>query len=96
MALSRREADVARCVVAGLSYPEIAVELGITEKTAQDYVWRLCQGLWLRSRRELATWCVQNPRAIGASRSPAAAGLHPKGCDCGAVPCEARQNLLAA
>lgn len=87
VALSPREAEVLRLIVANLKTPEISRNLRISERTVETHIFRLCQGLHVRGRRELILWAIQNPRAIDEPRPPARAGLHPRGCTCGALPC---------
>lgn len=93
VALSPREADILRFVVQHRSIPDIAVALDLAPKSVSDYIWRLCQGLGLRSKMELLLWGMQNPGAIGEDRLPARAGLHPKDCTCDSGPCTLARSL---
>jgi non-specific serine/threonine protein kinase len=56
--LSRREAEVATMVAAGLTNREIAQRLFIAERTAEGHVERIRNKLGVRSRTEVATWAV--------------------------------------
>lgn len=87
VALSPRERDVLRLVVQGRATKAIAAELGLSWATVRDYLFKLQQGLGLRSRAELAVWGLQNPGAIAGR--PSHVGLHPDRCPCGAPLCAA-------
>ncbi len=58
-ALTRREADVVRLLVEGLSNDEIGVRLGITCKTVEGHLRRLFERTGVQSRTELATRAVR-------------------------------------
>ena len=54
--LAPREQQVLKCLVGGLSYKEIAGELGITSNTVGTYVRRIYEKLHVRSRREIVSY----------------------------------------
>jgi DNA-binding NarL/FixJ family response regulator len=56
--LTRRELDVLRLVAAGKPNKEIAVDLGISERTARTHVSRILRKLHLSSRTQAALWAV--------------------------------------
>jgi DNA-binding NarL/FixJ family response regulator len=55
--LGPREQQVLKFLVDGLSYKEIAGELGITSNTVATYVRRIYEKLHVRSRREIISFC---------------------------------------
>ena len=55
--LGPREQQVLTYLVDGLSYKEIAGELGITSNTVGTYVRRIYEKLHVRSRREIVVFC---------------------------------------
>lgn len=59
--LSRREAEVVRLLVEGLSNREIGERLFISPKTAEHHVSRILGKLGLRTRAEAAAWAARNP-----------------------------------
>ena len=59
--LSRREQQVAGLVARGLSNRQIAAELTITERTAENHVEHILTKLGFRSRVQVAAWAVQPP-----------------------------------
>jgi DNA-binding NarL/FixJ family response regulator len=85
VALSPREIDVLSLTCQGRRTSEIARQLGLSLRTVDSYIWRLCQGLALRGRIELMVWGHQNPKAL--SGAPAHPGLHRPGCRCGSLSC---------
>ena len=64
-ALGPREQQVLKFLVDGLSYKEIAGELGITSNTVGTYVRRIYEKLHVRSRREIVVF--YKGRAEGAA-----------------------------
>jgi DNA-binding CsgD family transcriptional regulator len=74
--LSRREGEIALCVVRGLSTAEIARELHISAHTVQDHLKAIFDRVGVRSRRELiASLFAQQyqPRIVAGN------GLDPRG-----------------
>ena len=63
--LGPREQQVLKFLVDGLSYKEIAGELGITSNTVGTYVRRIYEKLQVRSRREIVVF--YNGRAESAA-----------------------------
>lgn len=57
--LTARELDVAALVGAGKANKEIALELGIGERTARTHVSNILRKLGLSSRTQLALWAVR-------------------------------------
>jgi two-component system, NarL family, nitrate/nitrite response regulator NarL len=58
--LSKREEDVVRCAVEGLTNREIAHELGISENTVKNYLFRIFDKLGISNRVELILYAVSN------------------------------------
>ena len=56
--LTRRQPEVAARVADGLTNPEIAVRLGIAERSAESHVERILGRLGFRSRSPVAVWFV--------------------------------------
>jgi DNA-binding NarL/FixJ family response regulator len=54
--LTKREWDVAKLVTEGLTNPEIARQLIVSERTVQTHVGNILRKLALRNRQELAVW----------------------------------------
>ncbi|HEX6680826.1 MAG TPA: response regulator transcription factor [Gaiellaceae bacterium] len=70
--LTARELDVAALVGAGKANKEIALELGIGERTARTHVSNILRKLGLTSRTQLALWAVRERLVdLEAARSPA-------------------------
>ncbi len=61
--LTPRQAEVVALVAEGLTNREIAVRLGIEERSAEGHVERIRLRLGVRSRAQLAAWWVSNGRA---------------------------------
>ncbi len=75
-ALSARETEVARLVADGLTNRQIAAELVISERTAQNHVQHILTKLGFATRSQIASWAtrgeVSTPMSDSAdSRSPA-------------------------
>ena len=64
--LSRREVDVVRLVMDGMTNREIAATLFISERTAEGHLERIRGKLGVRSRTEVAMWAAR--RGLGAER----------------------------
>jgi predicted ATPase/DNA-binding CsgD family transcriptional regulator len=58
IALTKREHEVVRLVVAGLTNREIAGRLGISERTVDGHVEHIRDKLGVRSRAQIAAWAV--------------------------------------
>ena len=70
--LTARELDVAALVGAGKANKEIALELGIGERTARTHVSNILRKLGLTSRTQLALWAVREKLvSLEAARSTA-------------------------
>jgi non-specific serine/threonine protein kinase len=58
--LTRREQDVATLLTRGLSNQQIAVELTISERTAETHVCNILSKLGLHRRAQLTAWAVEH------------------------------------
>jgi|SRR5215471_2696276 len=58
--LSKREEDVVRCVAEGFKNKEIANELGISENTVKNYLFRIFDKLGISNRVELILYAFGN------------------------------------
>jgi len=82
--LSKREQDVVLCVAEGLSNRDIALELGLSEHTVKNYLFRIFEKLGLSSRVELILYAFSRHASTSAavdatgsatrSRSPVLSG----------------------
>jgi two-component system nitrate/nitrite response regulator NarL len=61
--LSKREADVVRCVAGGFKNREIAKELGLSENTVKNYLFRIFDKLGISNRVELILYAFGNMAA---------------------------------
>lgn len=68
--MTKREADVVRLAVEGMSNREIAGELGLTEHTVKNYLFRVFDKLGVSNRVELVLSCLRQEEA--AAREEAA------------------------
>ena len=73
--LSKREQDVVRCVVEGLSNREIARRLTLTEHTVKNYLFRIFDKLGVSSRVEVVLYAF-SLQSSGPSSSAAAHARH--------------------
>jgi DNA-binding NarL/FixJ family response regulator len=60
--LSKREADVVRLVAEGLSNKEVSEQLGLSEHTIRNYLFRVFDKLGVSTRVELVLYCLQERR----------------------------------
>jgi two-component system, NarL family, nitrate/nitrite response regulator NarL len=58
--LSKREAEVVRCVSEGLTNREIADQLGLSENTIKNYLFRIFDKLGVSTRVELIMYAIGN------------------------------------
>lgn len=73
-ALSRREMDVVRCIVQGLTNREIAERLGLSQHTIKNYLFRVFDKLGISSRLELMSVALASaPPAPAAPEKSASA-----------------------
>jgi DNA-binding CsgD family transcriptional regulator len=56
--LTKRQTEVARLVSLGLTNREIALQLGIDERSAEGHLERIRLRLGARSRAQVAAWWV--------------------------------------
>ena len=61
--MTKREADVARWAVEGLSNREIARKLGLVEHTVKNYLSRIFDKLGVSNRVELTLSCLRHEEA---------------------------------
>lgn len=61
--MTKRETDVVRLAVEGLSNREIARELGLTEHTVKNYLFRIFEKLGVSNRVELVLSCLRQEEA---------------------------------
>lgn len=61
--MTKREGDVARLAVEGLSNREIGKELGLTEHTVKNYLFRIFDKLGVSNRVELVLSCLRQEEA---------------------------------
>jgi DNA-binding NarL/FixJ family response regulator len=61
--MTKRESDVVRLAVEGLSNREIARELGLTEHTVKNYLFRIFDKLGVSNRVELVLSCLRQEEA---------------------------------
>jgi DNA-binding CsgD family transcriptional regulator len=58
--LTSREREVAACVARGMSNPQIAAALVVSERTAQNHVQHILTKLGFSRRSQIAVWAVHN------------------------------------
>ena len=61
--MTKREGDVVRLAVEGLSNREIAAQLGLTEHTVKNYLFRVFDKLGVSNRVELVLSCLRQEEA---------------------------------
>jgi predicted ATPase/DNA-binding CsgD family transcriptional regulator len=67
--LTARENEIAALVAEGLSNPEIARKLVISERTAQTHVTNILKKRSLRNRQQIATWWKRSPRVSATDQN---------------------------
>jgi two-component system nitrate/nitrite response regulator NarL len=65
--LSKREAEVARLVAEGLTNRGISVQLGLSEHTIRNYLFRIFDKLGVSTRVELVLYCFQEQQSRATS-----------------------------
>jgi hypothetical protein len=73
---------------------QTAEELGITPRTARQYIHRMMSGLGFHRRSELMLWALQEPGAL--TRDPVQPELHPIPCRCDNPFCAMMRQEKAA
>ncbi|HEU5334904.1 MAG TPA: response regulator transcription factor [Terriglobales bacterium] len=70
--LSKREEQVVACVAEGLTNREIAKQLGLSEHTVKNYLFRIFDKLGISGRVELVLYALshRDPEAADAAASP--------------------------
>ena len=81
--LSKREQDVVRCVAEGLSNREIANQLGLTEHTVKNYLFRIFDKLGVSSRVEVVLYAFRFRKDLVGSPVPASSGAQSAGAYAG-------------
>ncbi|HYY69177.1 MAG TPA: response regulator transcription factor [Terriglobales bacterium] len=66
--LTKREEDVVRHVVDGLSNREIAEQLRLSEHTVKNYLFRIFEKLGISNRVELVTYVITNIERLATER----------------------------
>lgn len=69
--LSKREAEVVRCVSEGLTNREIADQLGLSENTVKNYLFRIFDKLGVSTRVELIMYAIGNLARQAKREGPA-------------------------
>jgi non-specific serine/threonine protein kinase len=59
--ISRRELQVARLIAAGRSNKQIAAQLVISQRTAENHVEHILTKLGFTSRAQVAAWAAASP-----------------------------------
>jgi two-component system nitrate/nitrite response regulator NarL len=59
--LTKRETDVVKLVVDGLTNRDVAQKLGLTEHTVSNYLFRIYEKLGISSRVELVLYSLRRP-----------------------------------
>jgi DNA-binding NarL/FixJ family response regulator len=73
--LSRRQEDVVRLVSEGMTNREISQQLGLSEHTVRNYLFRVFDKLGVSTRVELVLYCMQNKqRGFATDHREAALG----------------------
>jgi DNA-binding NarL/FixJ family response regulator len=73
--LSKREQDVVRCVADGMSNREIASQLGLTEHTVKNYLFRIFDKLGVSSRVEVVLYAFRFRKDLVGSPVSDSAGV---------------------
>jgi DNA-binding NarL/FixJ family response regulator len=68
-ALTTRELEVARCAAKGKTNKAIAMELGLSEHTVKNYLFRAFEKLGVSSRVELLFYLTTRGHTFSGSRS---------------------------
>lgn len=61
IALSKREYESCKHLLAGRTVPETAAILGVRQSSAESYIERAFAKLGVRTKRDLAKWAVESP-----------------------------------
>jgi two-component system nitrate/nitrite response regulator NarL len=65
VSLSPREQEIVALIVKGLTYRQMAAQIGLTEETVKTYAGRVRQKLKLSSKVQIAVWAMQRPPQTG-------------------------------
>jgi len=69
--LSKREGEVARLVAEGLTNRGISVQLGLSEHTVRNYLFKIFDKLGVSTRVELVLYCFQEQQSRASNPPPA-------------------------
>ncbi len=68
--LSKRESEVARLVAEGLTNRGVSVQLGLSEHTVRNYLFRIFDKLGVSTRVELVLYCFQEQQTRSSRAGP--------------------------
>ena len=68
--LSPRELQVVEGIVRGLTYSQIAVEIGVGKEAVKTYAARVRSKFGLNSKVQIAVWAVENEVVTDARTDP--------------------------
>jgi DNA-binding CsgD family transcriptional regulator len=68
--LTSRELEVARLVADGLTNRQLAVRLGISERTVENHLDHIFDKLGVASRAQVAAWVAAGAGSAGSPRVP--------------------------
>lgn len=75
--LSKREAEVVRLVAEGLTNRGISVQMGLSEHTVRNHIFRIFDKLGVSTRVELVLYCFREQQLRGAPNAHSAAPSKP-------------------
>ena len=75
--LSKREAEVVRLVAEGLTNRGVSVQMGLSEHTVRNHIFRIFDKLGVSTRVELVLYCFREQQLRGAATAHSAAPYKP-------------------